>query len=231
MLTSAGELIAEGGLAYATLARIGEHAGYSRGLADYHFGSKAELVEQLVEHVAQRWEVALAPVRRDQVHGLHALLLEVRSYMERSERHPVAARVLCVLAAEAITGTPEIKNPIARHDESFRRRLRKWIVEAQEEGTVHRHIDPTHASVLIQAILRGVTLQWTVSPESFRPTDMTDLIVDVAVGGLCRPAGVVGLLDATLSEAQRSSLAPMGDGSTLATEPTQATSPEAARRP
>ncbi|MFV0534409.1 MAG: TetR/AcrR family transcriptional regulator [Cumulibacter sp.] len=201
MITSAIELIAEGGLAYATLARIGEHAGYSRGLADYHFGSKTELVEQLVEHVARSWEHALAPVRRDQVHGLTALVLELRSYMMRSEAHPLAARVLSVLSTEALTATPEIKNTIARHDESFRRRLRRWIIEAQDDGTIYPHIDPVHASVLIQGTLRGVTLQWTVSPESFRPTEIADLVINTTLSGLCRPAGIVGLMDITPSAA------------------------------
>jgi hypothetical protein len=40
MIEAAAALIAEGGLSHATMARIGERAGYSRGLADYHFTSK-----------------------------------------------------------------------------------------------------------------------------------------------------------------------------------------------
>jgi AcrR family transcriptional regulator len=39
MVEAAQALTAEGGLTHATMARIGERADHSRGLADYHFTS------------------------------------------------------------------------------------------------------------------------------------------------------------------------------------------------
>jgi AcrR family transcriptional regulator len=39
MIEAAQALIAEGRLTHATMARIGERADHSRGLADYHFTS------------------------------------------------------------------------------------------------------------------------------------------------------------------------------------------------
>lgn len=54
LLVAAAELIAEEGFAAASLQRIGERAGYSRGLASQHFGSKDGLVSALIAAVLAR---------------------------------------------------------------------------------------------------------------------------------------------------------------------------------
>src|ERR1700730_6614526 len=55
MLEAAAELIVEVGYHKMTLAAIGERAGYSRGLATMRFGSKAGLVQRLVEWSSEGW--------------------------------------------------------------------------------------------------------------------------------------------------------------------------------
>ena len=47
----AAELIAEVGPSGFTLANVGERAGYSRGLATHHFGSKGAMMQRLVASV------------------------------------------------------------------------------------------------------------------------------------------------------------------------------------
>jgi AcrR family transcriptional regulator len=51
LLQAAAALIAEGGLGALTVAEVGRRAGYSRGIAHYHFGSKDALVAELVGQV------------------------------------------------------------------------------------------------------------------------------------------------------------------------------------
>ena len=46
LLAAAAQLISETGPASMTLAKVGERAGYSRGLATHHFGSKAALMQR-----------------------------------------------------------------------------------------------------------------------------------------------------------------------------------------
>ncbi|MEU8356382.1 TetR/AcrR family transcriptional regulator [Nonomuraea sp. NPDC048882] len=61
---SAVAVIAEAGFAKASLARIAEHAGISKGVISYHFAGKDELMEEVVrrsyegaaEHVVARME-------------------------------------------------------------------------------------------------------------------------------------------------------------------------------
>ncbi|MEU7839296.1 MULTISPECIES: TetR family transcriptional regulator [unclassified Nonomuraea] len=64
IVASAIEVIAESGFAGASLARIAQHAGISKGVISYHFAGKDELMEEVVnqvysaidEHVRARME-------------------------------------------------------------------------------------------------------------------------------------------------------------------------------
>ncbi|MBN6040511.1 TetR family transcriptional regulator [Amycolatopsis sp. 195334CR] len=47
MLAAAVRLFSKRGVEQTSMADIGEEAGYSRGLANHHFGSRAELVDRL----------------------------------------------------------------------------------------------------------------------------------------------------------------------------------------
>ncbi|SDJ74822.1 DNA-binding transcriptional regulator, AcrR family [Nonomuraea maritima] len=49
IVASAIEVIAESGFAQASLARIAQHAGISKGVISYHFAGKDELMEEVVE--------------------------------------------------------------------------------------------------------------------------------------------------------------------------------------
>lgn len=190
MIEAAQSLIAEGGFGHATMARIGERAGYSRGLADYHFGSKSEIVEKIIDEIARGWDdrIGSAEPRR----GMPALAHAIDVAMAGLEDDPTPARVLQVLASEAPGLEPAIRELLARHDESYRRRLRRWIVEAQQDGTARTDIDPVAASAVIEGMLRGVGYQWMLNPESLRPTAMVPTLRDAVLGLLARPAGLWG---------------------------------------
>ena len=60
LLDATAELIAEIGPARVTLANIGERAGYSRGLATHHFGSKGAMMQRLVDAVTVQFRDAVS---------------------------------------------------------------------------------------------------------------------------------------------------------------------------
>lgn len=192
MLEAASELIAEGGLGHATMARIGERAGYSRGLADYHFASKSEIVEKIVEAIALGWEERNETRAAEPRRGMPALAHAVTVAMSGLEHNARTSRVLQVLGSEAPTLEPAIRGLLARHDESYRRRLRRWIVQAQEDGTARKDIDAGAAAVVIEGMLRGVGYQWLLNPEAFQPTAMIPPLLDGVAGLIGRPVGLFG---------------------------------------
>src|SRR5690606_5180584 len=60
LVLAAAELVGEIGPGNVTLAGVGQRAGYSRGLATHHFGSKAALMQRLVEAVTSQFRDAMA---------------------------------------------------------------------------------------------------------------------------------------------------------------------------
>src|SRR5258706_16390675 len=59
LLEAASAVIQERGMAAATFENIGARAGYSRGLATRHFGSKQGLIEALIARIQERRDSAL----------------------------------------------------------------------------------------------------------------------------------------------------------------------------
>ena len=55
MVNATIELLNTDGLAGTTLIAIGESAGYSRGLASHHFGSKSGLFRKVLRHLTAVW--------------------------------------------------------------------------------------------------------------------------------------------------------------------------------
>ena len=59
LVAAAADMVGEVGPSRVTLANVGERAGYSRGLATHHFGSKGALMQRLVEAVTHQFREAM----------------------------------------------------------------------------------------------------------------------------------------------------------------------------
>jgi len=73
MLDAAVQLIVQRGAEGTTLKEVGEIAGYSRGLAGYRFGNKANLFSFIVRSVGDDWLQELGQAVERKV-GLDAIL-------------------------------------------------------------------------------------------------------------------------------------------------------------
>jgi hypothetical protein len=81
---------------------------------------------------------------------------------------------------------------LARHDEAYRRRIRRWVVEAQHDGTARADVDQVAASVAIEGMVRGIGYQWLLNPKAFRPSDIVSGLREAVLGMIGRPAGLFG---------------------------------------
>jgi AcrR family transcriptional regulator len=77
LLAAAADLVVEGGVRSLTLARVGERAGYSRGIVTHHFGTKQAMVEAL----ARATQTGFVPGLADMAPGLERLLRLVDGYV------------------------------------------------------------------------------------------------------------------------------------------------------
>ena len=159
LLGAAAELIAEAGPSGVTLANIGERAGYSRGLATHHFGSKGAMMQRLVESVATdfRREVfaqSATDSALDEAMGL------VRAYFHALTHPRPANRARLVLWADAVAaGSTEVRSAVLASDREFRDELTKRIERGVSTGEFAGSVAPRALATVIIGMLRGVALQ------------------------------------------------------------------------
>src|SRR6185437_11317591 len=103
LLNAAAELAVEHGVRSLTLARVGERAGYSRGIVTHHFGSKQGLVDALARSV----QGGFVPGLEERAPGLERLLALIDGYLHAVTALGTANRAFLLLWAEAAT-TPEL---------------------------------------------------------------------------------------------------------------------------
>jgi AcrR family transcriptional regulator len=159
LVRAAAELVGEIGPGRVTLANVGERAGYSRGLATHHFGSKGALMQRLVDAVTSQFRDAMfeesqsdSPI--DQLRQLIDLYFRVVSDMQPVNR----ARL--VLWADAVAApSDDVRPQMISADREFREEIEKRIQLAVTAGQVKATVDPHGLATVIIAMLRGVALQ------------------------------------------------------------------------
>ena len=159
LIDAAAELVGEIGPARVTLANVGERAGYSRGLASHHFGSKGALMQRLVETVTHQFREALFDEQPsadafDELRTLIGIYFDVMSNLRPVNR----ARL--VLWADAVTNSSEeIRPAMVAADREFREEIEKRLRLATAAGQFPASVNAHGLATVIIAMLRGVALQ------------------------------------------------------------------------
>ncbi|MFB7471409.1 TetR/AcrR family transcriptional regulator [Kitasatospora sp. NPDC056184] len=164
LLAAAARLVAEHGSAGVTLARVGEEAGFSRGLASHYFGSKGALLARLQEEALAEAMAAAAP-ERSGAGAVEELCAFARAACLDGVRHPTdLGRAFVVLGAEALAGSSELTEAVARLDA----RMRSWVAEVIRQGAadgeVRPEVDPDAAATAVVALLKGLIVQAATAP-------------------------------------------------------------------
>lgn len=165
LLLAAAELVGEAGPAHVTLADVGERAGYSRGLATHHFGSKGALMDQLVDVVSHQLlsDLAEAPAGDSLVDELLGL---TRVYFAAMGDLPAFARARLALWAEAVANPPDERRSVMLVvDRTFRREIEQRIGRRVASGEAPAEIDATGLATVMVAMFRGVALQFVFDDE------------------------------------------------------------------
>lgn len=162
------QAIAEKGVAGASLAEIGERAGYSRGLPAHLFGNKDRLLaECLKQLMLDLWIRHLPEVP---VAGAFATLAAaIRKWLHDLVTHPELSRANFLLLQEANVGEagqtyPELVPLIRDFVAGSEQRFRHYIEAGQKAGEIDPGIDAEFEATLIHTTLRGVSLRWLIGP-------------------------------------------------------------------
>jgi AcrR family transcriptional regulator len=159
LLGAAAELVVEQGVRSLTLARVGERAGYSRGLVTHHFGSKQALLERL----ALATQTGFVPGLDGLPPGLDRLLRLIDGYLGALGDVGVLNRAFLLLWAEATTA-PELAPIFRERDAAFRADLREDVAAGIADGAIRPEVVPDEVAIAVVGQLRGVGLQRLLDP-------------------------------------------------------------------
>jgi AcrR family transcriptional regulator len=159
LLTAAAELVVESGVRAVTLARVGERAGYSRGIVTHHFGSKQALLDAL----AKSSQSGFVPGLDGMAPGLERLVRLIEGYVGELGRDGVASRAFLLLWAEAATAA-EFAASFRERDAAFRADLRDDVAAGLADGTIREGVSPQDVAVAVVGQLRGIGMQRLLDP-------------------------------------------------------------------
>ena len=194
LLDAAAALIAERGVEQASLARIGELAGTSRGLPTHHFGSKDALVARLARRSQDRVAAAtLNTMERahqdpEDVSALELLRATLGTYLELFENPTAEERALIVMWGATFPSQASIDGMV----EAEQRGYDGWadvIRRGQHDGSIRDDVDPMAAAVALFGFMRGIAALLLTESEVKDISSVVRATCDAwVVGALAPPA-------------------------------------------
>lgn len=157
-------LLAEEGYRAATVNRIQDLTGLSRGLVGYHFGSKDQLLEAVVDHIRTSYLFETGQTDATGVSGLEQVRHMFETYFTRLDRDPRPAKVMLVLATETAASGSEVAVRVRRAFADVRTRIATMLKAGITDGSVVPGIDPEVHALVLHGVLRGVVMQYLLDP-------------------------------------------------------------------
>ena len=164
MVDAAIDLLNSAGIQGTTLVAIGEIAGYSRGLATHHFGSKAGLFRSVLKRVSAAWTAELVRNLEGKT-GLQAMTTAIESHLAHALRHPEYIRAQNILWGAALDPSSEFKPNVAEFMQIQRESVAEWVKGGQTLGEISKHINAERIAEQFYGGLIGINSQWLVSPD------------------------------------------------------------------
>jgi AcrR family transcriptional regulator len=161
LMDAAERLFAQRGVDQTSLADVGQEAGYSRGLVNHHFGTKATLVERLARRTQAGFVSAHGEVDGDAIDILVAL---AERYLAMIDRDGDAARAFFVMWGAALPSDASLRSVFAADDAQFRQGVEAILQHGRDAKSVAADVDVRAGAVAFVGMLRGIAAQHLVDP-------------------------------------------------------------------
>ena len=166
LIAAAGELFAQRGYAETSVAAIGEAAGASRGIVNFHFGSKENLLAAVVKDIVREWEEETFDATvAGAMGGLEGVRLAVDATRRFMIERPERARLLFRLSFEALDERREFTGMFSRFHVVWRERTREWWRQGIAAGLIDAEVDHGAAVSFLLGAVRGIALDWLIAPD------------------------------------------------------------------
>lgn len=178
-------VVLESGVSAATFESIGRRAGYSRGLATQHFGSKRGLIDAVVAYLHTQQAEMLEVAHVDDLDGLTALVTYIRQFGVQFERSR-EVRSYFMLLSDAVADIQDSRAVFAQSHEHVRIMLAQLIRRGQGEGRVRADVDADGVALMAGSLLLGVSMQALVDPD-LQISPVCEELAGVLVRSLAAP--------------------------------------------
>jgi TetR/AcrR family transcriptional regulator, fatty acid metabolism regulator protein len=163
IIAAAIDTIAGLGYGQASLARIAERAGTSKGVICYHFAGKDELVRDLVADVVTKAEAYLRPLVSAERTGAGRLRTSIEAnvaYMREHRNEMIAAAEIARNARDA-DGNRPFDSSFVQAGESA---LARALAHFQETGEFRADFDPAVMAAAIRAAIDAIPARLARDP-------------------------------------------------------------------
>ncbi|RDV44187.1 TetR family transcriptional regulator [Leifsonia sp. ku-ls] len=188
ILRAAIETFGTKGSANGTLADIAEQVGITHAGVLHHFGSKQNLLLEVLEF---RDQDDVAHLADKHIPGGPALFAHLVATAQRNAQRPGIVQVYTVLSAESVTD----EHPAKAYFEDRYRVLRREVDAAFRELCAQEGVsDPVaidKASAAILAVMDGLQLQWLLDPGAIDLASASEFAIQAIMNGVLHPGPTV----------------------------------------
>lgn len=158
-------IISDEGYGAMTMARIEAAAGSSRGLVNYHFGSKQGLTEAVIDQVKAGYVTnvvhAAGPIGETGLGGTQRVMRDYLAHLGVDAR---PNRVMLILIVESLAAQPVLQAPVRDLNALLRDSLAEQLRRGEHDGSVPAELATAHQAATLAGTLRGIALQWLADP-------------------------------------------------------------------
>lgn len=170
------DCLAERGYADTTLADVSDRAGLSRGIVNFHFESKENLLiatlQFMADEYAANWRDAVAKAGDDPVQQLLAL---VNADFNRSVNTRRKLAAWCAFWGEA-RSRPTYNALCGARDAAFNALIRKLCHAINDDGNYAG--DAEKIALSLDSLLEGLWLRMTLAPQDLKHETARDAVLE-----------------------------------------------------
>jgi TetR/AcrR family acrAB operon transcriptional repressor len=181
LIEAAIKLVAQTGYDSFSLAELGDHAGFSRGLPGHYFGKKEDMLSAVVQQIC---DTLSRGVLDDQKigRGLAGVENAIRLYLRGPQDHPTAVKALHVILGASLT-RPELRENVQRLTRRGLTFFADQIRYGIEKGEIRPDADAESCAAAIFAFLRGTVFTHWIDAD-FDLKQVGEQFITVFVGSL-----------------------------------------------
>ena len=163
LLVAAATLIEREGFAAVTFERVGALAGYSRGLAAHHFGSKDGLVRAVIAFISDRVQSHVDAAAAGEATVAGQILAWTDALLAVLDEDPLFRAYFVMLNAANGNRAADRSIFLERH-ELVRERLRDAIERGIRAGEISADVDADATALAIGSLQLGIATELLLDP-------------------------------------------------------------------